>query len=132
MTYGLQKADTTNKLEITIVDKLAHFEFNCTNYKSLCDDESFKSLAETHVNILKTYNLNPNKIPVKFVQGKLDSVNHGSNTISITDAQGEPRELQYDALVIATGANYTSPWRDGPDEMKSMEERNEDYKKVRD
>lgn len=37
MIEALQKVDTTGKLEITIVDKAPHFEFNCTNYKALCD-----------------------------------------------------------------------------------------------
>ena len=121
VTYGLQQVDTTNKLEITIVDKSAHFEYNCANYKSLCDDNSFKDLAESHENIMKTYNLDPSKITVKFVQGRLDAVNEESNSILLTGPDGNEITVEYDALVIATGATYPAPWRDGPEEMKTME-----------
>ena len=35
-------------LEITFIDKSSHFEFICTNYKSLCDDDKFEYLSEQH------------------------------------------------------------------------------------
>jgi len=39
--------------------------------------------------------------------------------------------LAYDVLVIATGANYVSPWREGPTESKTRDEREADYTAVR-
>lgn len=88
--------------------------------------------SESYENIVKIYNLDHNKIPVKFIQGRLDEVNNQTNSITVTCPNGENQELHFDALVLATGANYNSPWRDGPDEMKSMADRSDDYKKVRD
>ena len=113
------------------MDKAPHFEFNCTNYKSLCDDETFKHLAEPQANIMKTYNLDPEKIPVQFVQARLDAVNGDINSISVTGPESDKFTIQYDVLVLCTGATYSSPWRDGPEEMKTLEQRDHDYKQVR-
>jgi len=131
-TKLLQRFDTTNKIEITVVDKSAHFEFNCSNYKSLCEEETFKQLAEPFENIMKIYNLDSSKVTVKFVQGRLDAVNEASNSVTLKGPEGADITLEYDALVIATGATCGQPWRDGPEEMKTMEERDGDYKTARD
>ena len=39
--------------------------------------------------------------------------------------------LKYDALVLCTGAQYASPWRDGEGKQKTLEERDEECKLVR-
>ena len=53
--------------EIKIVDKAAHFEFICGNYKTLCDDDCFKKLAESHSNGVKSLNTSDIKHPVQFI-----------------------------------------------------------------
>ena len=81
---------------------------------------------------MKNYNADPNKkYPVKYVQGKLDSIDHAGNKITVTDAEGATSEVPYDVLVISTGATYVAPWRDAPDQLKSRVDRESDYTKAR-
>ena len=43
-------------LEIILVDKSDHFEYNCSNYKSVCDNDTFKDLAEPFTELVKGFN----------------------------------------------------------------------------
>ena len=42
-------------IEITLIDKAEHFEFICTNYKTLCDEDSFDYLSVMNENSLKEF-----------------------------------------------------------------------------
>ena len=44
-----------DNIEITLIDKSEHFEFICTNYKTLCDDDSFEYLSVMNENSLKEF-----------------------------------------------------------------------------
>ena len=39
-----------------MIDKSSHFEFICTNYKSLCDDDSFEYLTVCNKNAMNILN----------------------------------------------------------------------------
>ena len=43
-------------LEIVMVDKASHFEFICTNYKSLCDDDIFDYLTVSNQSAMESLN----------------------------------------------------------------------------
>jgi len=67
-------------LEITVLDKSDHFEFNCTNYKSLCDEKSFRYLSEPFTNVFSRFNSDGSgDNAVKYVQGRLTSIDHEKN-----------------------------------------------------
>jgi NADH dehydrogenase FAD-containing subunit len=120
--------DERENVEILIIDKSSHFEFICTNYKSLCDDDSFEYLTVNNENAMDSLNrdLRANQTeeqeehkPVKFYQGLLTSIIPHQNVIIVDKIEGahqipEKVEIVYDSLVICTGASYPSPWRDGP------------------
>lgn len=81
---------------------------------------------------MKNYNAAPNKKhPVKYVQGKLDSIDHEGHKITVSDVEGGTSEIEYDVLVISTGATYVSPWRDGPEQLASRADRESAYSKAR-
>lgn len=80
-------------IEITMVDKAEHFEFICTNYKTLCDEDSFEYLSVMNKNSLKEF-----EGKVKFVQGMLTKVER--RHIELDGG----RKMDYDALVLCTGA----------------------------
>lgn len=84
--------DYRENVEITIVDKSSHFEYICTNYKSLCDDDSFEYLTVEHAKAIDSLNrdlLGDSEYkPVKFVQGLLSSVEHAKNVVIIEKIEG--------------------------------------------
>ena len=60
-----------------------------------------------------------------FKQGLLTKIDEKNNKITVvdipTEADGcdqilETQDIHYDALVICTGASYSSPWRSGDNE----------------
>ena len=117
-------------LEITLVDKSSHFEFICSNYKSLCDEATFQELAEPFENVVKSFECCSSgkpRYPVKFVQGRLEGVDYKKNEVVVSRQRPRPASynvrvqalrdwavFDYDALVICTGSNYHSPWREAP------------------
>lgn len=83
---------------------MAHFEFICTGYKNWCDDIFIKLTADHKEAISKSLR------NVKYVRGEVTDIYHEKNCIEIN---GDDKvQLNYDALVIATGATYNFPWRD--------------------
>ena len=48
--------DERENVEILMIDKSSHFEFICTNYKSLCDDDSFEYLTVNNENAMDSLN----------------------------------------------------------------------------
>ena len=67
---------------------------------------------------------------VTFMQGKLTNVLADQNQAEITCPDGKVENIPYDALVIASGATYCSPWR-GQDKCLSMAEREDEVKGIR-
>lgn len=53
-----QMKDERENIEILMIDKSSHFEFICTNYKSLCDDDSFEYLTVSNENAMDSLNRN--------------------------------------------------------------------------
>ena len=64
------------------------------------------------------------------MQGKLTKVLDKENKVEITDPEGKVNTVDYDALVISTGASYVSPWR-GEDRCLSLAEREAEVTEVR-
>ena len=52
--------DDRESIEILLIDKSSHFEFICTNYKSLCDDDAFEYLTVSNKNAVDILNFDPN------------------------------------------------------------------------
>ena len=72
------------QIEITFIDKAEHFEFICTNYKSLCDDDKFEYLSELHRTSLGQFHARTAlKHKVKFIQGLLVNIDNDKNMIQI-------------------------------------------------
>lgn len=133
-------------VEIMMIDKSSHFEFICSNYKTLCDDGGYESLTADHNSAMDPLNREANALnrgvyeadlkeqPISFCQGLLTSINPEQNTVMVNKAdeyQTENVEIEYDALVIATGAAYPAPWRDGAQSFKSNQERKQDCTNAR-
>lgn len=71
LTQCLQALDPNEtQLEITIVDKNEHFEFICTQFLALAEDDQFKKNSIPFVDSIKFFKSDR----VKFVQGKLVKV----------------------------------------------------------
>ena len=109
-----------DNISITLIDKAEHFEFICTNYKTLCDDETFEYLSVMNENSLTEFDGK-----VKFQQGLLTKVEKDQ-----IELDGN-KTIKFDALVLCTGAQYQSPWRDGTDGQKTRGERDQECKDVR-
>ena len=121
-------------IEVVIIDKSSHFEFICTNYKSLCDDDSFDYLTVSNETAMGCLNGTPSEPeqdqqdettqttqnqekPISFYHGKLKQIYPTTNSIVVEKIEGsnqinENVEMLYDVLVVCTGATYPSPWRD--------------------
>ena len=128
MTNMLQKIDAQEKFyEILLIDKNEHFEYICANFEMLANENSFNENAIKFGDAVKSYNSSR----VTFKQGKLTNVLADQNQAEITCPDGKVENVPYDALVIASGATYVSPWR-GQDKCLSMAEREQEVKGIRD
>lgn len=131
-----------DNVEILMVDKSSHFEFICSNYKSLCEDDLFDYLTVDNKDAMESLNRgldtnksgNLEKEPVSFCQGLLNSVDPEKGVIMVDEVVGDGQEnveIPYDSLVICTGASYPSPWRDSPQDINNYDSREEECAKVR-
>ena len=110
------------------MDKQKHFEFICSNYKTLCEETTFKKHAvDFETGVKNGFNSNS----VKYQQGKLVNVYPDENSIEVEDTEGAKSKISYDCLVIVTGASMVGPWRSEDDSMKSMEQRDQDVREFR-
>ena len=72
-----------------------------------------------------------NSSRVNYQQGKLTNVDSAANCITVVNTAGEASQIQYDVLVIATGASYLGPWRAADDAMPTLEERDAEAREYR-
>lgn len=54
---------------------------------------------------------------VKFKQGKLTNVDSDSNQIVLEVPGQKTEKVDYDILILVTGASYVSPWRGQDDQL---------------
>ena len=127
MTNMLQQIDPNEKqYEILLIDKNEHFEYICANFEMLANPNAFKDNAIKFEDAVKSYDSSR----VTFKQGKLTNVLADQNQVEITCPDGKVENVPFDALVIASGASYCTPWR-GQDKCLSMAEREEEVRLMR-
>ena len=77
------------------------------------------SISEPHKDAVKSLSHDVKDADVSFVRGLLKSVDTHANKVSYEhisenpDVPSEVAEMSFDVLVLATGAQYVAPWRDG-------------------
>lgn len=113
--------------EILFIDKSEHFEFICSNYKMLASEELFLNHSIKFDDAMKSYRSKR----VSFKQGSLLNIDAKGNTITVKLPSQEEENVPYDALLIATGASYPSPWRGEDDKLCSMKDRNSEVQSYR-
>lgn len=85
ITQHLQLMDPEEQqFEILIIDKSHHFEFICSNYKALCEEEIFKKHSVDFKTAMKGFNSKR----VNFQQGILTNVMPDQNSIEVEDSNG--------------------------------------------
>lgn len=96
------------EVQVVIIDKSSHFEFICTNYKSLCDDDSFDYLAVSNETAMGCLNGDPSEPEqdeqeenkqtrgiqvnheklISFYHGKLRQIHPTTNSIVVEKIEG--------------------------------------------
>ena len=98
------------------------------------------NISEPHVNAVKSLSYDCPDADVSFVRGLLKSINPSTNKVSFERLTGtdpsvpiQAEEMAFDVLVLATGAQYVAPWRDGlsADEWQTNEMRKQQVAGIR-
>lgn len=61
----------------------------------------------------------------------MTNVSGNSQEIEVEVPGGQVEVINYDALVITTGATYVNPWRGDDDKMQTLDERKDEVKGIR-
>ena len=96
------------KVNIILIDKNAHFEFLCTMYKYLTEENKFEKISKP---IDKDFiaSIVPNGYDqdvVTFIQGSLTKVSERDKTVTLTKPDLSELKINFDALVLCTGVEY--------------------------
>jgi NADH dehydrogenase FAD-containing subunit len=94
-----------------MVDKSEHFEFNFTFYKNLYEDQWNELTSDNKESMAAIEDQNAIGDQCTYVQGVLLSVDHENDRVKLKTAISDSEYLEYNILVIATGASYGSPWK---------------------
>ena len=128
LVQALQKLDPKEQcLEIQLIDKSPHFEYICSNYKTVVDSAKFKRNSVDFKQTVKSYQANN----ISFKQAKLTRIRADGKYIHVELPEtGDKEFLAYDVLCICTGASYVSPWKAHDESMANMDDRQEEYESV--
>lgn len=74
-----------------MIDKESHFDFICSGYKSLTDDQAKDKLNVSNRKATKGLSVDIWN-EVKFIQGLLEGINPKNNTVTIVDIPNENEE----------------------------------------
>lgn len=94
-------------LDVTIIDRQDFFEYICTSARGIVKEDHIDTITTTYHQLVYEASMDQ----LKFVQGILKQVNR-DRTIEIENLiTGQPQIIEFDYLVLATGAIYGNPIR---------------------
>lgn len=125
LVQHLQKLDPEQKcISVLLIDKSPHFEYICSNYKAVCDENTFKSNSVDFKEMVKSFHSES----ITFKQAKLTRIRGDGKYIHVELPEtGDKEFIAYDVLCICTGSSYVSPWRAHDESMANMEDRFDEY-----